>query len=222
MLSKPYSVFIQTDKPIYKPGDDVKFRVIAIDFNMKPYIVNSIKIEVRDSNGDVIRTFNEDKANIFSKGAYVGEFDIIDQPPLGIWDIRVTFSDDIYRSTIQYFEVKEHTEPRFEVHIETKSDVTTNSEILELTIYGLYSFGGFVNGTASITAKVFDSRFPGIAQKETVKALNVEFKKSIVFYIRKDLQIYYAIRPHFVELTTELEEHLTGYKKIKNGFGQSL
>lgn len=34
--AKSFSVLIQTDKSIYKPGDTVRFRVLVLDPNMKP------------------------------------------------------------------------------------------------------------------------------------------------------------------------------------------
>lgn len=38
--AKNASVFIQTDKAIYKPGDLVRFRVLVLDPNLKPLSVN--------------------------------------------------------------------------------------------------------------------------------------------------------------------------------------
>lgn len=34
--SKNCSIFIQSDKAIYKPGDTIKFRILVLDFNLKP------------------------------------------------------------------------------------------------------------------------------------------------------------------------------------------
>lgn len=34
--SKNMSIFVQSDKAIYKPGDLVRFRVLVLDMNMKP------------------------------------------------------------------------------------------------------------------------------------------------------------------------------------------
>lgn len=34
--SKNCSIFIQTDKAIYKPGESIKFRILVLDFNLKP------------------------------------------------------------------------------------------------------------------------------------------------------------------------------------------
>lgn len=35
-MAKSYSVFIQTDKSVYNPGDKVLFRVIALNSQLKP------------------------------------------------------------------------------------------------------------------------------------------------------------------------------------------
>lgn len=35
-VAKNASVFVQTDKAIYKPGDLIRFRVLVLDQNMKP------------------------------------------------------------------------------------------------------------------------------------------------------------------------------------------
>lgn len=34
--SKNYSIFIQTDKAIYKPAETIKFRILILDFDLKP------------------------------------------------------------------------------------------------------------------------------------------------------------------------------------------
>lgn len=35
--SKNCSIFIQTDKSIYKPNEIIRFRILVLDFNFKPY-----------------------------------------------------------------------------------------------------------------------------------------------------------------------------------------
>lgn len=226
MLPKRYSIFIQTDKPMYKPSDTVQFRVFAINFEMKPYEINKIKVEVRDSNGEVIRTFDEDEENIFNKGAYVNKFDIIEQPPMGFYDIRVYLlegdddddddgEDDKRPFTNKTFEVKEYVLPRFELNIETKPELTTGEKIVKLTVFGLYTFGEYVTGTATITANVFDSAFPTIVQHSTSKTVTTDFKKEVQFDMKQDLKMYNAVRPYIIELTTEFEESLSGQKSTK-------
>lgn len=36
LVAKNASIFIQTDKAIYKPGDLIRFRILVLDQNMKP------------------------------------------------------------------------------------------------------------------------------------------------------------------------------------------
>lgn len=42
--TKNQSVFIQTDKAMYKPGDKVKFRVLVLDSDTKPATVNNMNV----------------------------------------------------------------------------------------------------------------------------------------------------------------------------------
>ncbi len=42
--SKNQSIFIQTDKAMYKPGDKVKFRVIVLDSETNPSNVNNMNV----------------------------------------------------------------------------------------------------------------------------------------------------------------------------------
>lgn len=53
--SKNQSVFIQTDKAMYKPGDKVKFRVLVLDSDTKPATVSNMNVFIT-VNGSI---FNE-------------------------------------------------------------------------------------------------------------------------------------------------------------------
>lgn len=44
--SKNCSIFIQTDKAIYKPGESIKFRILVLDFNLKPIELDDTKLKV--------------------------------------------------------------------------------------------------------------------------------------------------------------------------------
>ena len=67
---------------------------------------------------------------------------------MGMWYINATIDDEYQLSTVQHFEVKEYTLPRFEIILETKSNVHKDEVDILLTVYGNYTFGEFVTGTA--------------------------------------------------------------------------
>lgn len=53
--SKNCSIFIQTDKAIYKPGESIKFRILVLDFNLKPakFEDNVLKVYITVSQTDL-------------------------------------------------------------------------------------------------------------------------------------------------------------------------
>lgn len=50
--SKNCSIFIQTDKGIYKPGEKIRFRVLVLNFNLQPVSVkpNDLKVYITVTN----------------------------------------------------------------------------------------------------------------------------------------------------------------------------
>lgn len=81
-----FSIFIQTDKPIYKAGDLVKFRVFSVDSETKPYNLNSAVVTVLDSNGVKLKS----STNVtFIKGKYENSLQLSNGPTLGDWNIQV-------------------------------------------------------------------------------------------------------------------------------------
>lgn len=46
LQTKTMSVFIQSDKAMYKPGDKVQFRVIVVDKNLNPATIKNMDIYI--------------------------------------------------------------------------------------------------------------------------------------------------------------------------------
>ena len=218
-ISKRYSVFIQTDKPKYKPGDKIQFRVLIIDSEMKPYRVDKLKIELIDSFNNAVAAIEEDEEEKLEIGVISEEFQIASEPVTGLWGIRVTSlikeEDENEREEVvtdQKFEIKEYVLPRFEVFVDTNHDVTLDAGSIRLTVYAKYPSGEFVKGKATITAQTFDVKIPSYPFHTTVKSVNIEFKRMVEFNIRDELKIANQIRPQEVELDVVFEELLTGQK----------
>jgi len=75
--------FIQTDKPIYNPRDDVNFRIIFVEKDLTPRQINNINIEILDPLNRTITKFDYLEGQ--NQGVYAGNFTLIKSPLYGNW-----------------------------------------------------------------------------------------------------------------------------------------
>ncbi|XP_070504806.1 CD109 antigen-like [Chironomus tepperi] len=146
---KKYYTFIQTDKPIYKPGDKVRFRVIVVDRDLKPFHMNNININVTDPLNRPIKEFDDLGENFL--GVFSESFDLGMNTPLGIWKIRAVIDKMEQWETYKEFAVEKYTLPPFAAYIELKENHLLTNSILKLSFYAKYSFEDFVRGNAQLT-----------------------------------------------------------------------
>ena len=57
-VHKGYSVFIQTDKAIYRPGNIVRFRAVVVTPQLKPSVVGSIDMAITDGQGNEVKRWD--------------------------------------------------------------------------------------------------------------------------------------------------------------------
>lgn len=80
---KMFSVFIHTDKAIYKGGDIIKFRLFAVDSETKPYLDN-FPLRITDPN-DEQRVPSKKKCK---RGQMEGSYQLNENPAPGVWKIQ--------------------------------------------------------------------------------------------------------------------------------------
>ncbi|XP_041346946.1 CD109 antigen-like [Gigantopelta aegis] len=83
--SKSVSLFIQTDKAMYKPGQTVHFRAFGIYPNLRLYTGN-MTIEIFDSKSNKIKQWTNVQP---TGGVYTNYIEITDQPIMGDWKVKV-------------------------------------------------------------------------------------------------------------------------------------
>lgn len=54
LQAKLQSVFIQTDKAMYKPGDKLKFRVLVLDSDLVPATINRMNVFITVSESIIV------------------------------------------------------------------------------------------------------------------------------------------------------------------------
>lgn len=204
-----YFVLIQTDKAVYKPNDDVNFRVIVLSDEKRPYQFKKCRIIITDSIGNKIYTKNAEKR---PDSVHQGVLKLSETLALGNWTIKVIV--DGKKEVMKKFEVARYELPRFEVKIQMETHVLLIDNHIPVTVYAKYTFGEFVRGNASITASVYDLRYPEKLKKSFKRQIEIDQKLTLNLDMRNDLEMYDVISQHQVKINVEFEEMSTGKKAI--------
>ncbi|PIK61577.1 putative pregnancy zone protein, partial [Apostichopus japonicus] len=135
------ATFIETDKPLYKPGQEVKFRLITIDSDFKPETSNISKIQIESPNNIRLAQWR----NVERPDGLVDlSFQLISEPALGIYNIKA-YVDDNWIS--QPFKVDEYVLPKFEVTVRADSYILINAEEFSFQVCAKYTYGQPVRGS---------------------------------------------------------------------------
>ncbi|XP_064020132.1 CD109 antigen [Pogoniulus pusillus] len=143
-LPKSFSVFIQTDKSIYKPGQDVMFRVVTVYPHLKPYKA-PLNIFIRDPGKKLIQQWLMEEGDL---GVVSKKFQLSMNPPLGDWSIEVEVNDQVH---YQRFKVMEYVLPKFDVTITAPLYYSLREEDVTAVVTAKYTYGKPVKGTVTIT-----------------------------------------------------------------------
>lgn len=96
--SKNVSIFIQTDKAIYKPGETVKFRVLVLDSSLKPVeLTKNALLQVHITDPEKNRIKHWKNINPI-KGVFSSEIQLSELPILGDWVITTEVGDEVIDS----------------------------------------------------------------------------------------------------------------------------
>ncbi|XP_016157366.1 PREDICTED: alpha-2-macroglobulin-like isoform X2 [Ficedula albicollis] len=129
--------FIQTDKPVYKPGQIVKLRIVTLDQNFIASSETQRLVELKDPKGNRIAQW----LDVAPVGGIVDlSFPLAAEALLGEYTIKVP---DLTRT----FRVEEYVLPKFSVSIQMPQVVTILEENFPLRVCGMYTYGKAVQGS---------------------------------------------------------------------------
>uniref|UniRef100_A0A673MPX5 Macroglobulin domain-containing protein n=1 Tax=Sinocyclocheilus rhinocerous TaxID=307959 RepID=A0A673MPX5_9TELE len=134
-------LFIQSDKPIYKPGQTIKFRIVSLDSGLLPHNqVDPYSNRIGQWLNQATRIGILDLSHSMSPEAAQGFYTIT------AWD------DKNQQISKHSFEIKEYVLPKYEVNIDFPSVITSKDKKVTLKVCAKYTYGKPVQG--SVNAEV--------------------------------------------------------------------
>ena len=185
-VGKRFSIFVQTDKGVYRPGQTVRMRVLAVYPTLLAYTgLLDVAIEDKDKNRMAYW-----RNVTLSQGVWSEDFPLSPYPVLGNWTIKVNGEDS---STSVTFEVREYVLPKFEVSVTAPAyiakDEFTDSQTITVAVSAKYTYGKPTRGTG--TVNFWLNRVYQYCSREPIKRISRHFTlsadgKTTVSLSRKD------------------------------------
>ncbi|XP_059499718.1 complement C4-A-like, partial [Stegostoma tigrinum] len=138
-------VFIQTDQPVYTPGQIVMYRIFTLDHYMRP-VNDKIRVSIYNS-----RSIQLTAADWMSEKMKLLRTRVPDNEESGIWRIEAEFLDSPMSKVSAQFEVKEFVLPRFEVKVQAdQMFYLVTKEEFKFKIVAMHTYGEAVEGKAFV------------------------------------------------------------------------
>ena len=125
-------LFLETDKPIYKPGQTVRIRVVALDVNLRP-VATTATVEAQDAKG--IKVFKK-VITTDDFGMTTLDLPLSTEPNLGVWKLRAAVGESVNgnRATQLDVRVEEYVLPKYEVKATLPKDWALVNEPITGTV----------------------------------------------------------------------------------------
>ena len=141
----PVILFLETDKPIYKPGQEIRIRALRLNNDLKPQ-PGPVTVEVQDAKG----------IKVYRQTVEAGEFGMASaslplsyEPNLGVWKLTALSGDQSAELDVR---VEEYVLPKYEIAVDMPRDWILADDRVAGTVAAEYSFGKPVRGELEVTA----------------------------------------------------------------------
>ncbi|XP_066564885.1 alpha-2-macroglobulin isoform X2 [Amia ocellicauda] len=133
--------FMQTDKPIYKPGQTVKFRIVSLDTSFLP--INQVfpTVELQDPSSNRI-------AQWLNRSSTTGilDFSLPMSPEAIQGSYHISAWNEKNEQMVHLFEIKEYVLPKYEVKVNLPAFITILDTEAPFKVCGKYTYGKPVLG----------------------------------------------------------------------------
>ncbi|XP_064595766.1 C3 and PZP-like alpha-2-macroglobulin domain-containing protein 8 [Liolophura sinensis] len=163
VIEKRRSVlFIDTDKPMYKPGQTVYITAITTGIDLKP-VNEDVLLYIEDGHGTRVAQWT--KLPEICKGVYEVSLPLSSQPVLGQWMIYSEVRGHDYNRS---FTVEKYVLPRYTVDIQPPSYFRDWTRCEEFTVTARYVYNQPVHGRLIASASLKGLGYYSDYQGETI------------------------------------------------------
>lgn len=196
-------LFLETDKPIYKPGQTLHARLISLDSELKPSPVDAT-LEVQDAKG--IKVY---KAVLRTDEYGMGTLDIplSEEPNLGVWKVSAQAGDHSAQIDVR---VEEYVLPKYEIKVDLPKEWFLVDETITGKIAAEYSYGKPVRGELEIIARRYVGEWEEFARFSKEIDGEAQFEIPAVRYVAG---VPEARGMGNVTLEVAVREKSTGYEE---------
>ncbi|NWW35125.1 CO4 protein, partial [Panurus biarmicus] len=231
LSSKKGYIFIQTDKPIYTPSSQVRYRIFTLDTAMRP-THDTVTVAVQNSKGMVVKKSDQKINAVFGE-----HFDIPDIAEPGTWKIKAWFHQHEMSNVSTEFEVKRYELPSFEVKlIPLYPYYHIWNESFVFDIEAKHSYGKEIQGAAYVRFGIIDENenkifIPGLEQQLSIQngkgrvtlntpLLEEKLRKSISTL--EGFHLYVAVTTVETASGEMREEELSSVKFVRSPYAVDL
>ncbi|XP_035787203.1 CD109 antigen-like isoform X1 [Anopheles albimanus] len=203
-------ILIQLNKPVFRPDETLKFRVVVIDFDFRPLLSNetTVSVFVNGPNGDVIRHWCNISLN---HGVFEDQMAIGTIPMLGTCKIEAWANGKLL--TKREFEVKDYDLYLVDFKIYSTVAPCVEHQGLNLTVSVGNDLGRPISGTVEIDLVFFDEKLDSTkwevnGERQVYLPFTEKLVSSDATY---DVLLKIIFTEHYTNRTVVKEERITVY-----------
>ncbi len=166
-LPDQYSVYIYTDRPLYRPDQPVHFRGVVRVKDDVTYTLpdmETVPVQIYDDDGELI--YSRDLP-LTPYGTFSDTFELAEDAGLGYYRIQVELPSDYEwgnEGGSVSFGVAEYRLPEFQVEVTPQTDQVIQGETITVAVDSTYFFGGKVSNAVveyNVVADPYFFRYDG-------------------------------------------------------------